>query len=428
MKRMRLINTIILLLVASHSMSQNPVTVGIGLTQLSDQLQKAIENAKNAGLNLEIEAGREVALSIENFKNAYASSLNLTFDKLDHTATKQFESLKSLTNQIKDQTVTSLLDVTASAQQIIDALPFRSHQPHLRSFTPSYIVPTNHNYDVTIICKGNFEAAGSKDYQPTLKVGKHVYTSGGGNQGLEFHVPISTFMELNGIEKNKFGYIKCELNVPWRDKMYFIFPSKKVDTYNLYVGTLPKQPGEIVLIRTINTPMQKDSTITNNPPFRQSSCSDGGNNDKPDVPWVIHPTPGWTVIPGSSSIRAVDGSQGDYGFRFISDAGNMVQYNVSTFHHGITGGPSGCVNFTITLKESMNYTQQTFQQIPYDINWGDSRTIDFSEGEWKITFKAFDGSVNELAGVDNTNPFIQIIKTGMTYKIVTTNPSVLTWH
>jgi hypothetical protein len=106
----------------------------------------------------------------------------------------------------------------------------------------------------------------------------------------------------------------------------------------------------------------------------------------------------------------------------------MVQYNVSTFHHGITGGPSGCLNFNITIKESMSYTQQTFQQIPHDINWGDYRTIDFSEGEWKITFKAFDGSVNEFAGVDKSSPFIQVVKTGMTYKIVTTNPSILAWH
>jgi len=427
MKKSKFVLTIILVLCFTKGFSQDPIVLGAALTQLSDQLKQAIEAAKNAGLNLEIEAGREVAISIENFKNAYTSSLNLTMDKLDHMATKQFESLKSFTNQIKDQTVTSVNDITERTQQLIDALPFRSHQPHLRSFTPSYIVPTTHNYDVTVVCKGNFEKAGSPDYKPTLKIGSHIYGGGGGNQSIEFHVPVSVFMAEKGIEKNNFGYLICELSIPWNDKVFMIFPSKKIDKYNLYIGTLPKQPGQLTLVRTINTIIRKDSVVTNNPAFRQSSCSDGGNNDKPDVPWAVSPTPGWTIVPGSSSIRVVDG-QGDYGLRFVSDAGNKVQYNVSTFHHGITGGPSGCLNFTITFRETVDDKQQIFSTQAYNIDWGDSKTIDYAEGEWKMIYKAFDGSSNEFAGVDNTNPFIQIIKTGMTYKLITANPSTLSWH
>jgi hypothetical protein len=66
--------------------------------------------------------------------------------------------------------------------------------------------------------------------------------------------------------------------------------------------------------------------------------------------------------------------------------------------------------------------------MPFDINWGDSKIIDIPVGEWKITFTAFDGSINEFKGVDNTNPFIQIIEVGGVDKIVTASPGNLKWH
>lgn len=430
MKTFRPLLICILLSFGYSSFAQLPsVALGVAVKQLSDELQQAIENAKNAGLNLEIEAGREVAISIENFKNAYASSLDLTFKKLDVTAANQFESLKGLTDQIQNQTVLSITDITSRAQQIVDALPFRSHQPHLRTFSPTYIVPSSHNYDVTVICSGNFDNAGSPEDRPSLVVGEHKYIGGGGNQSIEFHIPISIFMGLSGIQQNKFGYVKCELSVPWEDKYLMLFPSRKVDTYDLYIGSLPKQPGQIALIRTTDAFLHKDSVIIGTPPFYQSSCSDGGNNDKDDVPYILRPTPGWTFVKGSSSIAAVPGrSQGDFSFAHISDEGNQVQYNVTTHHHGFRGGPSGCLAFTISLKESIDIPYPKFDTIPYNINWGDSKTIDLPVGKWKVQYFSFDGSTNEFAGDDNTNPFIQIIKTGMTYKLVTANPSTLTWH
>ena len=47
------------------------ITVGIALNKLVDQLNQVILNARNAGLSLEIEAGREVNIAIANAQNAY---------------------------------------------------------------------------------------------------------------------------------------------------------------------------------------------------------------------------------------------------------------------------------------------------------------------------------------------------------------------
>jgi hypothetical protein len=260
----------------------------------------------------------------------------LTISKLDPLIRKQWESIKGLTNQIQSQTVTSLNEVTMQAQQIVDALPFRSHQPHLRSFSPSFIVPSQHNYEVVVICKGNFEDIGDKDYRPSLQLGGHVYVNGGTNQEPEFHIPIAEFMKSTSMEKYKFGYVKCIISFPWKDKYFHLFPKKSIDTYNLYIGMLPLQPGRIVLTQKITAPHTLQQTHVTNPTHRQSSCSDGGNNDKPDVPWVETADEGWTVVRGTSKFNQIN-AQGDWGVRFISDDANRVQYNLSTFHHGITG-------------------------------------------------------------------------------------------
>ncbi|MFT4016993.1 MAG: hypothetical protein QM668_08535 [Agriterribacter sp.] len=421
---------IVFLLVISFEQSfcqAGTVTLAVALKQLSSELSQAIENAKNAGLNLEIEAGREVALSIESFKNAYSSSLDLTINKLDPLIRKQWESIKGLTNQIQSQTVASLNDVAMQTQQIVDALPFRSHQPHLRSFTPAFIVPSQHNYEVVVRCKGNFEDIGDKDYRASLQLGGHIYPNGGTNQEPEFHIPIAEFMKSTNVEKYKFGYVKCIISFPWKDKYFHLFPKKSIDTYSLYIGMLPLQPGRIILTQKITTPNILYQTHVSTPPHRQSSCSDGGNIDKKDVPYVETPEAGWTVVRGTSKFNEIN-PQGDRGVRFMSDDGNRVQYNVSTYHHGITGGPSGCLDFTISFTETKEDLKVSYSDIPFDINWGDSKTIDIAVGEWKITFTAFDGSVNEFKGVDNTNPFIQIIEVGGVNKIITANPGKLEWH
>jgi len=61
------------------------VTLGFTLNKLSETIQQAIENARNAGQTLEMEAGRQAYLTIEEAKNAYKESLNLTMDRVDQT-------------------------------------------------------------------------------------------------------------------------------------------------------------------------------------------------------------------------------------------------------------------------------------------------------------------------------------------------------
>ena len=202
---------ILVIVIASLGVSQKSsaqsAVLGAALVKLGDQLQQAIDDAKNAGLNLEVEAGREVGLSLENFKNVYASSLNLTMDKLDTTATNQFEKIKTLVDEVQNNTVSSLDNFTAQAQQIINSLPFRKHEPQLTTTSPQYIVPSAIIYNMVISCKGNFEAAGIQGYTPTLTIGNTVYQASGTNQLLQFHVPISAFANDPGIMTSKFGYV-----------------------------------------------------------------------------------------------------------------------------------------------------------------------------------------------------------------------------
>jgi len=409
--------------ISTKSSAQSAV-LGAELIKLGDQLQQAIDDAKNAGLSLEVQAGREVALSLENFKNVYASSLNLTMTRLDTTAAKQFESLKSMVGQVQNNTVASLTDFTSQAQQIINALPFRKHEPQLRATTPQFIVPASVAYDVVITCKGNFEAAGLPDYAPTLTINNKVYKSSGTNQQLEFHVPIGELTSDPLISDNKFGYIKASLQIPWKD-VVFIFTKKRTDNYLLYIGTLPKQPGTITLVHTITNPRHNQHQFVS-PQYYQSSGGDGANDDHKDVPYLVTPTSGWHVQRNTSRLVS-DWQTGDLGGSFVSDDADRVVYKMTTIHHG-PFGTSGQIRFHITFNEYMDDTFPTYNNEIITLNWGDSKIFDYGVGTWKIIFKAFDGTTQEYSGTENTNPFMSINTSGMGYLISTANPRTLVWQ
>jgi len=411
-------------LTSSRSFGQSAL-LGAALIKLGDQLQQSIDDAKNAGLNVEIQGGREISLAIESFKNAYASSLNLTMDKLDTTVTNQFENLKSLTDAFSSNTAQTLGELTSKAQQIVNSLPFRKHEPQLTSFTPTYVVPSTQSYNISITCQGNFEAAAEPKMRPTLTIGNKTFQAAGGNQTLQIKVPVDSVKTLPDVQQGKINYIIGNLNVPWRDSKFLgIFHPKRLDKYVLYIGILPKQPGTLTLQHTIDSPRHTVKSFMSST-FYQSSGVNGANDDHKDVPWLVTPDQGWHVVRNSSGFFPGN-NVGDWSKSFISDDGDRVHYNVTTIHHGLFG-TSGELFFRIGFDEYLDDNVKVTHSVPFDINWGDSRTIDYGVGTWKLVFKAFDGSTHEFVGDDPSNPFIQIVKSGMTYMLVTANPNTLKW-
>ena len=130
-----------LILALPQSVSSEPVlragqgplteTVGYFLHLLTDQLQQVVDSARNAGLSVEIEGGREANIALQNAQNAYEESLNVTIDKAGALIEKNLNSLKSIVDEVSSGLPIEVADISSKSQQLINSLPFRPHEPQL---------------------------------------------------------------------------------------------------------------------------------------------------------------------------------------------------------------------------------------------------------------------------------------------------------
>lgn len=380
------------------------VAFGVLLNRLTDQLQQVIEAARNAGLSLEIEAGRQANLAIENAKNAYAASLDLTMDRVDASAKKTLDQLSSMVNDISNNAFGNLDQITLRAQQIVNSLPFRKHQPQLTAVKPRFVVPAAQPYPVVVNIGGNFEFASRAGFTPSLEVrGQTFIASENTTQSLKFVIPVTAvFPQGSSGDTKKFSYAVATLKAPWQEGT--VFKRRREDQYKILIGALPESPGKVVL-RCTTTHKETRFQSFESPEFYQSSGSDGANDDHKDVPYDVVPRTGWHVVRNSVAFNTKPGTEGDWGRTFVSDAGDHVTYRVTTIHHGL--GTSGRVRFTISFRESQEYDVPDVREEEVALKWGDS--MDRScVGTARIIFDGFDGSHAEFPGPDLNNPFLKI--------------------
>jgi hypothetical protein len=403
------------------------VTVGVLLNKMVDQLQQAIDNARNAGLSIAIEAGREANIAIANAQNAYRDSLNLTIDKVDPKIKSTLDQLQSLINDITTNANLTLDDTTKRTQQIVNSLPFRPHEPQLTKILPSFIVPSRESYPALIHFQGNFEYAAREGFAPILKSGDKQYAvSQGSTQELAFIIPISDLFVLKpDTGSNKFDFTTAELIVPWETSSFLGLSNQRHENrYQIFIGALPPSPGKLVLVRTTRRSQIETKGFTSGG-YHLASTREAGNDDHKNVPYAVSPENGWHVVRNTSKFN-VASAQGDWGYSFGSDDGDKVVYYVTTIHHSF--GSSGSVDFSISFTQMREIQIPEVTNEPIDLKWGDSKSLQFPEGTtWKLIFDAFDGSHAEFTGADSNNPFIKIRNQQGSWIISTADPKTLNW-
>jgi len=417
-----LVITLVSPVTARPAIKQGPVTavtVGFFLGKLMDQLQQAIEAARNAGLNLEIEAGREVNIALANAQNAYANILNKTIEQIDQTTKSTLDQLQSMVNDVTNNTFGTLDTITARAQQIVNSLPFRPHEPQLTRTGPRFVVPSQQTYPVTLKFQGNFEFAAKKNYTPSLQLNGHTYSpSSNTTQELQFLVPVSELFAAPP-DPGKYSYVIGTLVVPWRR----LLVKREEDRYRVILGALPARIGRIRLTHTTSH-VEHPTKHFESSQFYQSSGSDGANDDHKDVPYDVIPDTGWHVVRNTSSFND-KGSEGDWSQSFVSDGGDHVTYRITTIHHGI--GTAGRVHFTISFTETQDVTVSDPHDEDVTLNWGDSKAFSYPAGTWRVVFDAFDGTHAEFTGADLSNPFLKIRDQAGSVVISTADPRTLVW-
>ena len=215
----RTLAVLLLVLIAAVTPSSGQLaglTLGAALSKLMDKVNDAITAARNSGDTLEIDAGRQAALAISNAQNAYQDSLNKTFDDhLDPTIRGTVNQLQTVVTGITSGVQTTVAQAELSAQQIVNGLPFRQHEPQLTSFTPNFVVPSTSDYPVVVHLKGNFEFAAQSAFTPELTIsGKDYFPVTATTQELVFHIPVSVFRNASST-----GYEAqdAEVKVPWQE-------------------------------------------------------------------------------------------------------------------------------------------------------------------------------------------------------------------
>jgi hypothetical protein len=500
-----------------------------------DQIQQALDDARNAGDALEAQMAREASIEVANIKVQYEQMLNETIDHLDSTIKSDLDQLSSEYGTNEQKTNSDLQKGLDKLGVDIRALPFRSHQPQLIRSAPASIVPELSTHTVRISFEGNFEDVNLSGYKPTLQL-KDAKPGAlspftlirDGQTVLTFEGPLSAFFShsstassasnfggpssanlvnsfsaplqdsLRQLETSLRGVITARpqkivadgcgnflcriskgipglvdyfpapsletptsmcplpivageqntpdpavvatahqdlyqgestrliLSIPWRQSKFLgIVHKKNVSHYDLIVDRLPISPGKLTLVYT--TVAQRERVkLFHSAGYHQASTREAGNEDHKDVPYPVTPEVGWHVIRNTSSFN-IGSQQGTWSYTFQGDDGDQVRYDVTTIHK--SAGSSGSVDFSISFMETQPQDCSTEHYKIYPLAWGDSVAIDpaAAKSKWLLTFAGFDGSRQQFAGSDLTNPYIQIVNEQGTFIIKTASPSEISW-
>ena len=201
-------------------------------------VNNAVQEAKNALIEAEIETGRELELALDQVKNFYRDQLDYTLDKVNKAAVDAFNRLDTLVQSFEKDIDRKLEEIAANAQQLINSLPFASKQPQLTSVKPRFIVIND--LASLVVFKGNFPWSAKPGFEPSLTfAGKKCAFVDSSTQSLAFKVPHSAF-ENDPAEK--YSFTTGTLQVPWDEGV--LWSSKTEYDYKVGLGALPKLAGK----------------------------------------------------------------------------------------------------------------------------------------------------------------------------------------
>ncbi len=368
--------------------------------RVDGSIQQAINVGENAGIRLELEAGRQVTLAIQNAKNAYLESLDQTVDRLDAVARSSLNSLASMVQEMENKGSLEISRIEAAAQQLINTLPFANTHPQLKSVQPKYVVLPSSGRELTLQFWGNFKDAAHQQYEPSLEVGGRVYH------------PISTTTQnlafrcfIDKTSTSQFSCLSGLLKIPFEAGKFFT--EKSVAEYKILLQVLPSSPGKI---KVYYTSKQSEKIMQN----KTVTINARADNDFParsvTKTAVIHPDSGWSIDPSSVQGPFVHkGAHGSHGQpQIVSKDSNQIVAQVGL--SAVDGKHMGRIAYDVRFFQVQQVQKIEKRQEELVILWQNSKVLDHENNEevHKIEFDAFDGTHSEYAGPDLNNPYLKI--------------------
>ncbi len=185
------------------------------LDRVNQSVQQVIEEGRNAGTELEIEAGREIGLTIENVKNAFHSELKYTVDKVSEQASQALTRLEGVVDEFEKKEERALKELMGRAQQLANTLPFSNKMPQLRHIIPHCLIVSDKKETAIVHFDGNFPWAGKPGFEPKLAFGgESCSIVDNTTNRFSFSLPLEPFRKS---KKTLFSYRTGQLTISWDD-------------------------------------------------------------------------------------------------------------------------------------------------------------------------------------------------------------------
>lgn len=374
--------------------------------QVNGTIQQAAEEFKNAGMELEIGAGQQLSIAMDQFKNYYQDELDYTIDKVKKETKDTFDRLNSMVAVFQNKNLEALQDLQVQAQQLANSLPFSSKQPQLSYLKPRYLVIQDLAFSSLVLFKGNFPCSSLPGFEPSLVFkDKTCLLVDSSTQWLTFQVPHSSFEDAI---KDKYSYRTGELVVPWDDGW---FRSHKVEsTYKVGLGALPQQAGKgAVEYIAKNTETHTEHTITDPIEFN-------GNNWYPEhwhtIYQSVFPKPGWSIDCSKPPKLRVEDKHGRHSQEIVSVSPSQIVYKVSLYCK--TGEDIGIVKIQVEFDQYLKQIVDTKRTEEFEMNWKDQKLLEPQGNEVisKVVFDNYIGVHQEFGAPDIDGGTLKVVAEG----------------
>lgn len=402
---------LLLLIILTSCRLYSQVGIGafaIGVNSLFDRVTQAIQQAEQAGLVLEVNAGAQILNLLTQAQLAYEKELKSTSQQLTSQQQQLISSIDGMISNLQNNIIDGL---EKSIQQTANTIPFSKTFPQVHTYTGYMVTPGNGNVFVTV--KGNFFDIGTKTYDSYIRIGNKSFKNTiKTTQSIVFAVPKTEFVT------NKFiNYVPAKVEIPYKKSILLFFKKKKQADFLVNYVVLPPSPGTYDLIYT--TMEDKRETAQD---FCQGLVWDSSQDDYEAIQGC-HMADGWIcdVKTVTYDLTREEGRKGkDWYDKGNASTLTYVGWKFKTLHKGL--GTSG--KLTVTIKyEKYRYTKIPLEHIvSKNINWGEQKVETIPNGAtWKLIYHRFDGNDFEIASSDESNAYFKVKVTANQITITTSN-------
>jgi hypothetical protein len=403
------------------------LTLKAELDQIQSALDATINNARNAGLELELVLGAQVAAEISLARQQFSTELNLQRAQWSATAAQLVDNLSQSITEISNHALAQAQDLVNQGQLIALSLPLADSTPRIRAFSPiiNFQPPPGVN-DLVFSVAGVFPDFGrDPKYNPMLvldvKDGKgnplppFPATSGTALSAV-FHVPSQQLVFPNSALQT----IQAHVNVTYRKRCALVFHCDGHASYPELIGLLPQSPGNLHLSFSVTTEVYVTRLSTS-----YVLHQDGGGGDDLDHRQSVTPDPGYEVIPDSVQIKVL-ASGGDWGLNGNCSTTTAACWRVKTVQHhcvwfACPSGHDGSVNFQLSFAERILTTQTQNGAMTVPIGWDQTSLYTFpTDGAltWTAAYTDFNNHVVNFGSNNTTvaSPYLKATNlSGTTY-------------